>query len=36
MKHVFVLIGITAGLLLLSSAQAAQLDASKFNETEVQ
>lgn len=36
MKHVSVLIGMTSGLLLLSSAQAAQLDASKFNETEVQ
>lgn len=36
MKHVPVLIGITSSLLLLSSTQAAQLDASKFTETQVQ
>jgi len=36
MKHKAVLIGITSGLLLATTAHAAQLDASKFNETEVQ
>ncbi|PXX43183.1 SRPBCC family protein [Undibacterium pigrum] len=36
MKHKAVLIGITSGLLLATAAHAAQLDASKFNETEVQ
>ena len=36
MKHVLVLIGITSSLLLLPTAQAAQLDASKFTETQVQ
>jgi ribosome-associated toxin RatA of RatAB toxin-antitoxin module len=36
MKHATVLTGITASLLALSSTQAAQLDASKFSETQVQ
>lgn len=36
MKHKAVLIGITSGLLLATTTHAAQLDASKFNETEVQ
>ncbi len=36
MKHTTVLTGIAACLLVLSSTQAAQLDASKFSETQVQ
>ncbi|MFZ6734277.1 SRPBCC family protein [Undibacterium sp. Ji42W] len=36
MKYASVLTGITASLLLLSTTQAAQLDASRFTETQVQ